>query len=196
MKRIVCIGDSNTFGYDPRDIFGGRYPAERRWTGLLGQAGWEVWNAGQNGREIPNRDRAIQALLRELERAGTPDWVTVMLGSNDLLQGFDRSAEDVAERMERFLRRLRPRFPAAHMLLIAPPPMAPGAWVGEPRLLLESARLGPCYAALAERLGIGFVDARTWDVELSFDGVHFSEQGHAAFAAGLLRALAEDTPAE
>lgn len=191
MKRIVCIGDSNTYGYDPRDIFGGRYPAERRWTGLLERAGWEVWNAGQNGREIPNRDRAIQALLRELERAGTPDRVTVMLGSNDLLQGFDRSAEDVTERMEYFLRRLLPRFPAAHILLIAPPPMAPGAWVGAPRLLLESARLAPCYAALAEKLGVAFADAGAWGVELRFDGVHFSEAGHAAFAEGLLRRLAE-----
>lgn len=191
MKRIVCIGDSNTYGYDPRDIFGGRYPAERRWTGLLGRAGWEVWNAGQNGREIPNRDRAIQALLRELERAGTPDRVTVMLGSNDLLQGFDRSAEDVTDRMEYFLRRLLPRFPAAHILLIAPPPMAPGAWVGAPRLLLESARLAPCYAALAEKVGVAFADAGAWGVELRFDGVHFSEAGHAAFAEGLLRRLAE-----
>lgn len=191
MKRIVCIGDSNTYGFDPRDIFGGRYPAERRWTGLLGRAGWEVRNAGQNGREIPDRDRAIEALLREAERDGAPEWVTVMLGSNDLLQGYERSAEDVTARMERFLRRLQLRFPAARILLIAPPPMEPGAWVGERRLVRESARLGPCYAELAERLGVRFADAGAWGVELSYDGVHFSEAGHAAFAAGLLRRLAE-----
>ena len=196
MKRIVCIGDSNTYGFDPRDLFGGRYPAARRWTGLLAAEGWEVWNAGQNGREIPNRDREIQALLRELERAGTPERVTVMLGSNDLLQGFDRSAEDVTERMAFFLRRLLPHCPAPRLLLIAPPPMVPGAWVDQPRLLRESARLGPCYAALAERMGLGFADAGAWSVELSFDGVHFTESGHAAFAAGLLRRLAEDARAE
>lgn len=191
MKRIVCIGDSNTYGYDPRDIYGGRYPAERRWTGLLRRAGWEVWNAGQNGREIPNRDRAIQALFGELERAGTPDRVTVMLGSNDLLQGFNAAAEDVTARMKYFLRRLLARFPTARCLLIAPPHMEPGAWVGERRLLRESARLGPCYAALAKKLDIAFADAGAWGVDLSFDGVHFSEAGHAAFAEGLLRRLAE-----
>ena len=31
-KQIVCIGDSNTWGYDPRGFGGGRYPAAVRWT--------------------------------------------------------------------------------------------------------------------------------------------------------------------
>ena len=194
MKDIVCIGDSNTYGFDPRDIFGGRYPAERRWTGLLERAGWEVRNAGQNGREIPDRDRAIEALLREAERDGAPEWVTVMLGSNDLLQGYERSAEDVTARMERFLRRLQLRFPAARILLIAPPPMRLGDWVPDRALIGESERLGALYRALALRLGVAFADAADWNVALTYDGVHFSPEGHAAFAAGLARSLSAMFP--
>ena len=34
-KRIVCYGDSNTYGYDAADWFGGRLPAEQRWGDLL-----------------------------------------------------------------------------------------------------------------------------------------------------------------
>ena len=26
---LLCYGDSNTYGFDPRSYFGGRYPAER-----------------------------------------------------------------------------------------------------------------------------------------------------------------------
>ena len=44
-------------------------------------------------------------------------------------------------------------------------------------------------AAVAERLGIRFADAGKWDVSLAYDGVHFTEQGHRAFAAGLLEEL-------
>ena len=36
--------------------------------------------------------------------------------------------------------------------------------------------------------GLGFVpfaDAGEWKVEVTFDGVHFSAAGHAAFAQGL-----------
>ena len=28
--RIACLGDSNTYGYDPHSPFGGRYPYEIR----------------------------------------------------------------------------------------------------------------------------------------------------------------------
>ena len=35
---LLCYGDSNTYGFDPRSYFGGRYPAEVRWTHRLAQA--------------------------------------------------------------------------------------------------------------------------------------------------------------
>ena len=41
------------------------------------------------------------------------------------------------------------------------------------------------YEALAERLGIPYADAGQWGVELAYDGVHFTEEGHAHFADGL-----------
>ena len=35
--RMLCYGDSNTYGYDPRGFFGDRYPAECRWVDILAQ---------------------------------------------------------------------------------------------------------------------------------------------------------------
>ena len=52
--NVICFGDSNTYGYDPRSYFGGRYEKEDRWVDLLAaQTGWTVRNCGANGREIP-----------------------------------------------------------------------------------------------------------------------------------------------
>ena len=52
--RILCFGDSNTYGYDPRSYFGGRYGPEERWVDLLsGLCGAECVNLGSNGRSIP-----------------------------------------------------------------------------------------------------------------------------------------------
>ena len=63
--RILCFGDSNTYGYDPRGFFGDRYGAEDRWVDLLAkQTGHECINAGANGREIPRNPYALR-LLRE-----------------------------------------------------------------------------------------------------------------------------------
>ena len=104
-----------------------------------------------------------------------------MLGTNDLLRGY--SAEASCSRMEAFLRYIQPK--CGEILLIAPPPMKRGAWVTEENLIAESVKLAEAYQALSLRLGIAFVNAGQWNVELTFDGVHFTEEGHRAFAEGL-----------
>lgn len=188
--KLLCFGDSNTYGYDPRSCFGGRYPADARWTDILARAtGWEVLNAGQNGREIPRRIPELARMDQLLAAHAPPDILTVMLGSNDLLQYPFPTAETVAERMTGFLRHMLEQFPPERVLLIAPPPMRRGEWVTEERLLNESGALAGAYAALAGRLGVRFADAGQWGVELLFDGVHFSPVGHRTFAMGLQAAL-------
>lgn len=58
--RILCFGDSNTCGYDPRGFFGDRYGAEDRWVDLLAkQTGHECINAGANGREIETAENSV-----------------------------------------------------------------------------------------------------------------------------------------
>ena len=47
--RVLCFGDSNTWGYIPGT--GGRYASDVRWTGVLKQlTGFEVIEEGLNGR--------------------------------------------------------------------------------------------------------------------------------------------------
>ena len=188
-KRIVCYGDSNTYGYDPRGFLGGRYPEAVRWTGLLKRDGWDVINEGENGRSIPASERIRELTHRLIVRHEPFDLLCVMLGSNDLLMGSGFRAEDVAARMEAFLKDLLERGIAAEILLISPPAMRPGEWVYEERLLTESARMNACYEDAAKRLGVRFADASRWDPEMTFDGVHFTAEGHAAFARGLAREL-------
>ena len=39
--KIICLGDSNTYGYDPRGYFGGRY--DHPWPELLAaETGWNA----------------------------------------------------------------------------------------------------------------------------------------------------------
>ena len=174
MGRIVCFGDSNTYGYDPRGFLGDRYGAEDRWVDLLArQTGHEIINAGANGREIPRSPYA----LRLLTEYAPVDIFLVMLGTNDLLQGV--SAGEAAARMEAFLTPLLPH--CQRILLVAPPPMKRGAWVPTDALVAESLRLAEEYQRLAQRLNIPFVDTRAWNIELAFDGVHFTEEGHHGF---------------
>ena len=180
--RVLCIGDSNTYGYDPRTYFGSRYPAEVRWTDRLD--GYEVINCGMNGLPVPYDSRPFTDLIRTY----SPDLVVVMLGSNDLLEG--ASAESTAVRMDGFLGVIGTA--GARILLIAPPPMRLGDWVQSPDLIRESEKLGKNYRKLAEKKGILFADTESWGVDLLFDGVHFSPSGHTVFARKLAEVLAEN----
>ena len=180
--RILCLGDSNTYGYDPRGFFGDRYGAGDRWVDLLAkQTGHEVINAGVNGREIPRNPYT----LRLLDEHAPVDVFLVVLGTNDMLQG--TSAKEAADRMEAFLNQLLPH--CKQVLLICPPPMRRGAWVPTDELVAESIHLAEEYKSLAEKLNIPFVDTRHWNIDLTFDGVHFTEVGHHAFAENIRKEL-------
>ena len=175
--NVICFGDSNTDGYDPGGYFGGRYDADCRWVDILAaETGWTISNMGQNGREIPSAAPTFPA---------DTDLLIVMLGTNDLLQS--QSPEQAAERLERFLSAIP--LDQNKILLIAPPPVSLGAWVPSPQLIDESRAFARLCQALAEQLGILFADAGRWDIPLAYDGVHFTEQGHRAFAIKLLEEL-------
>ena len=133
------------------------------------------------------------AMVKSMRRVEA-DILTVMLGSNDLLQLSSPSARECADRMERFLTTLlhadsweKPR----KVLLVAPTPMALGDWVQDEKTIAVSRRLAECYENTARLLGIGFADAGGWGVDLAYDGVHFSESGHLAFAEGIHQALSK-----
>ena len=180
--RILCFGDSNTYGYDPRGFFGDRYGAEDRWVDLLvKQTGHEVINAGANGREIPRNPYT----LRLPNEHAPVDVFLVMLGTNDLLQG--ATAKEAADRMEAFLNQLLPHF--QQILLVAPPPMKRGSWVPTDELVAKSIHLAKEYKLLAEKLHIPFVDTCHWNIELTFDGVHFTETGHHTLATHLMEVI-------
>ena len=184
--KILCFGDSNTYGYDPRSFFGSRYPAQYRWVDLLAQKlNCQVINAGENGREIPSREGELQRFDLMLANQNPVDLLIIMLGGNDLLQG--NPVDAVARRMETFLEHID--LERSKLLLIGPPPMQRGEWVPTQTLIDASAALNLAYKDLSRRLGVRFADAGEWNIPLTFDGVHFTEEGHKAFAEGLYQAM-------
>ena len=179
MKRtIFCYGDSNTYGYDPQSPLGGRYPPQVRWPDQLAllQPDRQIVNFGENGREIPRRPWEVQRLEEALKRSSPVP-----------------QAEVVVERMRALLAWLLVRRGQwggqTQFLLAAPPPMRRGAWVADESWVEASRHLAEQYSTLAREQGIAFADGGAWGVELAFDGVHFTQRGHLAFAQGMDRAL-------
>lgn len=163
--QIICYGDSNTLGYDPRGYFGGRY--DDPWPELLGRlTGFDVRSDGSCGRTIPNR---------ETEFPQNADLLIIMLGTNDLLQG--DTAERAGERMAEFLSGLDPE----RVLLLAPPPMVRGAWVPDDALVMESRNLFREY----RKSGVRVIDTGEFGLPMAYDGVHLTQEGHQMLANAL-----------
>ena len=212
--KIICYGDSNTYGYNPHGGPALRHPEDGRWVDLLakslhaGDSGSlvsGVFNAGQNGREIPHNgwesaEGVAGQLAAATEAGGTGtagDLIIIMLGSNDvLLSGL--TAEQTAAKMRQFLGAVKMEAPGRQILLIAPVAFTEGFWVPDRRTIDESVKLPKLYEQLAEDMNddesmhtapVRFADANEWGVELTDDGVHFTKEGHKAFAEGLTKVL-------
>ena len=182
--KILCFGDSNTYGYDPRSYFGGQYPAEHRWVDLLAKKlNCTAVNAGENGREIPIREGELLRFDLMLTNQKPLDLLIILLGCNDLLQG--NAVGAVVKRMEYFLRHID--MEKSKILLIGLPPMQLGKWVPTQTWIDASKELNREYKTLAERMGVRFADAG--EIPMAFDGVHFTEEGHEDFAERLYRTI-------
>ena len=210
--RFLFYGDSNTYGFDPRGPFGGRYPSSVRWSGILKKELDERCDLefdGMNGRTLPG-SRADYAWLERLVRSNSPlDFFGVMLGTNDILLTRRPDAAAAAEKMKTLLEWLLVNddlhASEGRILLMVPPYIAGKAVSAVPfyidgmtlpsdqfyRYYEESVRLAEIYRQMPAEYGerVLLVDAAEWDIDLAYDQVHFSEQGHSEFAKEMLQVI-------
>ena len=197
-ERILCFGDSNTYGYDAASYFGGRFPEAQTWVGRLNAdpafAGYQFINAGENGRTIPDDAWSLVDLQETVQRFAPLRLITVMLGSNDLLMLRRPQIEAIAGKMDSLITYLL-HTPAvaedpSRLLLIAP--TAAHLSQMDPYLAHfeeVSREFGSAYRQLAKSYGIHFADAGSWNLPLAPDGVHLTSKAHEIFAEEMKKVL-------
>ncbi len=208
-KTILCYGDSNTWGHNPRTLE--RYGIQERWPGVLrhelaraqpggkAAAAYQVIEEGLCGRTTVFADPFDVALdgrayLGPCLRSHRPlDLVILMLGTNDLKTRFSAAAGDIAwgagllvDIVQKSLCGRRNGAPA--VLLIAPPPIGtppdPESWL---RGAEKSRKFAVEFGRIAELYRCHFLDAGQVIESSAVDGVHLEGAAHA----GLGRAVAE-----
>ncbi len=209
-RRVLCFGDSNTYGYDPaRD---GRYGDDERYPmvlqNLLGD-NWSVIEEGLPGRTAVFDDPITEgmnglALITPILMSHAPlDTVTIMLGTNDSKARFGCDSYLIAIGLVRLVKKALQtecwRDNAnPDVLVIAPPSITP-----EYDKLIFKDEMGPgCHercagiaAEVAPRLRdiphVRFLDANTLPgAECSpIDGMHMTLQAHKVLAEALQKEL-------
>ncbi len=197
MANIVFYGDSNTYGYDARDFFGGRFSEKERWVSLVAKelgTGFNVIEEGLNGRRLPDIAIEESYLTHMTERLTYGDYFVIMLGTNDILHESHPDAKAAAHKMGRLLEWVSvPAFSQGFsVIVIAPVPIADSPEYHDHHE--QSLILNTAYEKLCAEYGAVFMNADSWNVSLACDGVHFSEEGHSAFAEGFLRMFHNHSP--
>lgn len=105
IKRILCYGDSNTWGAIPGSDH--RYAKDIRWKAvlqsLLGEM-YEVVSEGLCGRVLKSNvasseKNGINYILPAVLSAEPLEWIIIMLGTNDVKDKYGLSSEDIANNL-------------------------------------------------------------------------------------------------
>ena len=110
MVRILCFGDSNTFGYKPDRS--GRFDENTRWTGRIQNklgGNYRIIEEGLCGRttvfedEIKANRRGIELIAPLVESHNPLDVLIVMLGTNDCKIRYVATASVIVKGMEQVI---------------------------------------------------------------------------------------------
>ena len=161
MKKALIVGDSNTWGYDPRG-YGLKY--NRNYVDYLNDLvpEWLFFSDAENG-------RLLRDVIDESFDLSTIDLFCVMLGSNDLMHYYS------VNQILSFMKTLILQHDKSRMMILAPPILKIPAFEDESKLLNEK----------YQTLDVKFLDSNPLDI--SFDGIHLSEKGHQQLALKISR---------
>lgn len=192
MRRVLCYGDSNTWGYEPAT--GERFPEEVRWPGALrkqlGEGYWVIEEA-LNSRTTVHNDpfeeyrNGRTYLIPCLQSHARLDLMVIALGVNDLKARFGLSASDVADGAGSLVDVAKtsgtgPDGGAPEVLLVVPPPVGRLTDLSEMfNGAVEKAQgLSSQYRRVANQRGCALLDAGEVVVASDADGIHLEAEEH------------------
>ena len=195
-KRIVCFGDSNTWGYNASTEE--RFPEDSRWTGLLANLlgnEFQIIEEGLSGRTSVIDDPLFEGLnglsyIHPCLMSHSPlELVIIMLGTNDTKERFQLTSHNIAQGIARLAHKAK-HTPAGNngtnpkVLVIAPPPIHGKYMETEVAKSmgrecdLKSEWISKHLQPLLENQDIEFLDTKGLVEMNKVDYMHLDEEGH------------------
>lgn len=216
MKRILCYGDSNTWGHDPENG-ARRINDEWRWGQVLQQklgAEYCVIEEGLCGRRTAGdgvlglpENKAWDGYEYFLPciRSHVPlELVIIMIGTNDMQIPFDLQPEYTGEMLGKYIEaleeisRLR-ELDMPPVLLISPIAIDPAITENETfnaifgaQSLPKSARLAGIIEAVAKKYNVHYLRAEDYAKASKADGLHMNAENHKLLGEAVYNKVVTD----
>ncbi|TDK64104.1 lipolytic enzyme, G-D-S-L [Bacillus salipaludis] len=206
-RRIVCFGDSNTWGFDAATM--GRFPEGVRWTSLLAEGlgdDFQVVEEGLSGRTSVVDDPLFEGLngltyLHPCLMSHAPlELVVIMLGTNDTKERFNLTSFNIAQGIARLALKAKST-PAGlngappKVFVMAPPPIGKeyvdtevGKSMGK-NCDQKSAELPSHLEELLQLQGTEFLDLSGRVPMNTIDYMHLDQEGHQLLARLVLQKI-------
>jgi len=209
MKRIVCFGDSNTWGFNP--LNGERFAESVRWpTVMANMLGMEysVIEEGLNGRTTVFNDpvedfrNGSRYIIPCLNTNKPVDLVILMLGSNDIKSIFNANPFFITKGMAKLVELIQKsecgKNATSPKILVAAP-----VEIGKNIMKSATAEyfhqyapdvsrmLQEYYMEMAQEYGCEYINAALFAKPSEIDCVHMDEENHLRLAQAMARKVKE-----
>ena len=196
MKKILCYGDSNTFGYNTKD--GSRFDKKTRWTTLLQTnlgSDYEIIEEGCCDRTgfVDNDKGFLFSAQRHFPKTITKtkdiDLLILWIGSNDLQFKYDISFHQINNGLEKLI--LTAKSKVKRIILIPPVILSENVLNGyfniqfDETSISKSKKAGKIYKKLSLIHHCEIFDVNEFVKPSSTDGLHYDENGHKIIAEKL-----------
>ena len=198
MKKILCYGDSNTFGFNPKN--GGRYDKTTRWSGILSdllKEKYEVIEEGMNNRTgfFKNPEGLKQSggeyLSIYLQNHKDIDICILNLGTNDAQIFYPIDNETTQKGLQNLTSAIKNINPRTKIIIIPPVKITQNllhsgfAVIFDLKSIDKIQDTFSVYEQFAKDNNYLYFDFNNFVRPSKFDGIHYTEDAHKIIATHL-----------
>ena len=196
MKKVICYGDSNTFGYNPKNNL--RFDENTRWTAVLQKnlgGDYEVINEGMCDRTgfVTNPKGFLFSAQKHfpklISKTEDIDLLIIWLGTNDLQFQYDISIGAIEKGLENLIKIGQKK--AKNMIIVPPVILDEKVMNGffkfqfDKTSVVKSKKVGRIFRTLANIYHCEYFDINKVTNPSDFDGLHYDENSHKIIAEKL-----------
>ena len=193
LKKILCFGDSNTYGFNP--INSQRYNKNTRWTGILQTSLKDKYNiieAGCNNRTCfmdnpEGEDKTGYKAIKKYLKKET-DILILALGINDLQKIYNHNEETIKIGLVKIIDIANNINQNLHIIILVPSIITTDIYNGyfcqlfDERSIEESKKLNDIYQNIAKEKNCEIINLDHFVKVSKTDGIHYDENAHKTIA--------------